>query len=187
MTDLKAITRGAALALAALVLVTGVALAAGRQDVWTARLSGKNEIPPVDSKAHGSATFRIVWGDSVGVAASGEDSLAIESIEYRLRVSNLYDVTGAHIHRGDETEEGGVIVNLRPTIGSGRATGQIANGIIHASDLTGSLTGLTLWDLYHLFLSGEAYVNVHTEDYPDGEIRGQVGARGGGGAGGNVD
>lgn len=180
MTHLKVLSRGVALTLSALVLVTGVALAAGRQDVWTARLSGRNEIPPVDSKGHGSATFRIVWGDSVGVAASGEDSLAIEGIEYRLRVSNLFDVTGGHIHNGTETEEGGVVVNLRPRIGDGRATGELANGIIRDADLTGSLTGLTLWDLYELFLSGEAYVNVHTEANPDGEIRGQIGSRGGG-------
>lgn len=179
MIHFKAFTRGAALALTALVLVTGVAVAAGPQSVWTARLGGRNEVPPNDSKAHGAATFRIVWGDSVGTGVDGRDSLAIDGIEYRVRVSNLNDLTGGHIHVGAEGVAGPVVVNLNPRTGPGRSTGVVAEGTIRASDLVGSLAGMTLRDLHSLFVSGDAYVNLHTTAYPGGEIRGQIGSRGG--------
>ena len=179
MTNFKTFVRGAALSLSALVLCTGVALAAGPQSVWTARLTGKNEVPPNDSKAHGAATFRIVWGDSVGTGADGTDSLAIDGIEYRVRVSNLNDLTAGHIHIGAEGVAGPVAVNLNPRTGPGRSTGVVAEGTIRTSDLVGPLAGMTLRDLYSLLQSGEAYVNLHTTAYPGGEIRGQIGARGG--------
>lgn len=179
MIDFKAFARGTALCLTALVLFTGIALAAGPQSVWTARLGGRNEVPPNDSKAHGAATFRIVWGNSVGTDVSGRDSLAIDGIEYRVRVSNLNDLTAGHIHIGAEGVAGPDVVNLYPRTGPGRSTGVIAQGTITAADLTGPLTGMTLWDLYALFVSGGAYVNLHTTAYPGGEIRGQIGSRGG--------
>jgi hypothetical protein len=38
----------------------------------------------------------------------------------------------------------------------------------------GPLAGGSLDDLVHLIRTGQAYVNVHTEQYPAGEIRGQI-------------
>ena len=179
MTDFKGIMRAGMLSALALVLAGGVAMAAGPQSVWTARLKGSNEVPANDSRAHGAATFRIVWGDSIGTTTSGEDSLAIESIEYRVRVSNLNDLTAGHIHSGAEGVVGPVVVDLHATTTTGRSSGVVAEGTIRASDLTGTLTGMTLWDLVRLLRSGDAYVNLHTTAYPGGEIRGQVGSRGG--------
>ncbi len=176
MNQIKALVRGSSLSLAALLLVTGVALAAGPQTVFTARLSGKSEVPPNDSKAHGAATFRILSGGSAST-----DSLSIDSIEYRVRVSNLNDLMAGHIHSGAEGVVGPVVVNLNPRTGPGRSTGVIAEGTIRAADLTGPLTGMTLWDLYRLLVSGDAYVNLHTTLHPGGEIRGQIDSRGGSG------
>ena len=170
MNHLKDLAPKAVLALAALFVLTTVGLAAGPTEVWTTRLSGKNEVPPNDSKANGSATFRVV-----------RDGETITSIEYRVRVSNLNDLTAGHIHSGVEGESGPVVVDLRPQTGSGRSQGVVAEGSIVAGDLVGPLTGLTLGDLYELFTSGEAYVNLHTTLHPGGEIRGQLSARGGGG------
>ena len=170
MNHIKELAPRAALALVALFVLTTVGLAAGPSEVWTTRLSGQNEDPPNDSKAHGSATLRIV-----------RDGKTITSIEYRVRVSNLNDLTGGHIHSGAEGTSGPVVVNLNPRIGSGRAQGIVAEGSFDASDLTGPLTGLTLDDFYELLTSGEAYVNLHTTTYPGGEIRGQLSARGGSG------
>lgn len=171
MNHFKELAPRAALALAALLVLTTVGLAAGPSEVWTTRLSGQNEVPPNDSKAHGSATIRVV-----------RDGKEITSIEYRVRVSNLNDLTAGHIHSGAEGVAGPVVVNLNPRIGSGRAQGIVAEGSFDAGDLAGPLTGMTLEDLYALFTSGEAYVNLHTTLHPGGEIRGQLSARGGGGA-----
>ena len=171
MAHFKALARAAALTLAALFVLTSAGTAAGPSEVWTARLSGSNETPPNDSKAHGSALFRIVRDDK---------SSAIESIEFRVRVSNLNDLTAGHIHSGAEGVAGPVVVDLHTTTSTGRSQGIIAEGTIRAGDLEGPLTGLTLADLYALFTSGGAYVNLHTTAYPGGEIRGQINARGGG-------
>ena len=172
MTHSKAFARGAVLALVIVSLAGGIALAAP-QTVVKARLSGADEVPPNDSKAHGSATFNVVF-------AAGTDE--VTSIEYKLRVSNLNDVTAGHIHIGAVGVAGPVTVNLNPRTGAGRATGQIAEGFFDASALTGPLTGMTLNDLWDRIQAGEAYVNVHTTTYPGGEIRGQIENRGGGGS-----
>jgi hypothetical protein len=172
--------RGATLALAALALFVAPVLAAGPSGaVFTTRLTGKNEVPTNDSKAHGSATFRVVWGDSVGTTWSGEDSLAIERIDYVVRATNLDGLQAGHIHSGAEGVPGPVVVDLHVTANTGRSRGVVAEGSIEANDLAGPLAGMTLRDLYDLILEGEAYVNLHTTDYPGGEIRGQLSARGG--------
>ena len=47
-------------------------------------------------------------------------------------------------------------------------------GYITSSDLVGPLKGKQISDLVKLINDGEAYVNVHTETNPKGEIRGQI-------------
>ena len=49
-----------------------------------------------------------------------------------------------------------------------------AEGVITASSLVGSLAGQPLSTLLDRIVSGEAYVNVHTTQFPPGEIRGQI-------------
>lgn len=176
----KSIARGAALSFAALLVFMAPAFAAGPSgDIFTTRLSGKAEATPNESKAHGSATFRIVWGDSVGVTATGEDVLAIDRIEYVVRANNLMDLSAGHIHSGAEGVAGPVVVDLGVTAKDGRSNGVVAEGSIEASDLSGPLAGMSLRDLYSLIWSGDSYVNLHTTAYPSGEIRGQLSARGG--------
>jgi hypothetical protein len=47
-------------------------------------------------------------------------------------------------------------------------------GSITADKLQGPLKGKGISDLVSLFDKSAAYVNIHTETYPDGEIRGQI-------------
>jgi hypothetical protein len=47
-------------------------------------------------------------------------------------------------------------------------------GTITANGLTGDLMGKSLNDLVQIIKAGDAYVNVHTDANPDGEIRGQI-------------
>ena len=51
----------------------------------------------------------------------------------------------------------------------------IISSAITSTDLTGRLEGKSIGDLVSLMQSGRIYVNVNSSDYPDGEIRGQVG------------
>lgn len=134
---------------------------------YTAHLSADQEVadPAVESDATGQATFK-VSKDGTG-------------IEYRLIVANIENVMQAHIHMAPAGENGDVVAFLYPSepparLVPGRSDGVLATGTITSEDLRGPLAGATLDDLLAAFDAGNAYVNVHTQQYPAGEIRGQI-------------
>ena len=151
-----------------LLMYSGTAMAAD----FRANLSGGDEVPTRDTKARGHAHFSL-----------SDDGL---TLSFRLNVSNIENVSAAHIHIGPEGENGPVALLLyEATSGGGRASGVIAKGTATAADLVGPLAGLTLADLVSAIEAGNAYVNVHTNDgvdpvdqgpgdFPGGEIRGQI-------------
>jgi hypothetical protein len=125
---------------------------------FTASLSGDQEVPPNTSTAKGWAWFKPT-GDSVG---------------YQVNATGLDKVSMAHIHGGKTGENGDPIAMLQIMQSSGPINGTLAQGSITSSDLMGSLAGKSVSDLVSKMQSGEAYVNVHTEANPNGEIRGQI-------------
>lgn len=129
---------------------------------YNAPLSGQNEVPPVESSATGEADFK---------------ALANETIGYRVNVTGISNASAAHIHQGKEGENGDIIADLLHTPTSkdkDTAYGMIFRGNLSDSSLKGPMQGKTLNDLAAAMDSGETYVNVHTTDHPDGEIRGQI-------------
>lgn len=54
----------------------------------------------------------------------------------------------------------------------GLSRGTPEDGVFTASELIGPLAGMTLEDLLLAVSENRAYVNVHTEQFPAGEIRG---------------
>lgn len=154
-----------ALVILALLVIAGTALAGFGN--WRAHLSSDQEVAavPVVSDAQGEAIFRL-----------NDDGTAIV---YKLNVANIENVSMAHIHMGPAGQNGPVVVWLYPSappplLIPGRTDGTLAEGVITESNLVGPLAGKTLADLLALLESGGAYVNVHTSQYPGGEIRGQV-------------
>jgi hypothetical protein len=124
-------------------------------------LKGANEIPARESGGAGTATFSLA-----------RDGL---SIDYRLIVANIDDVTQSHIHLGPPDANGPIVVFLFGLEPAGVTTnGILAQGTFTASDLVGPLAGAPLADLVEALRSGGAYVNVHTLAFPGGEIRAQV-------------
>jgi hypothetical protein len=84
-------------------------------------------------------------------------------------------VTAAHIHNAPKGENGEVVVSLfKADSPTGQISGSLANGSITASNLEGKMQGSPFRDIIRALERGEAYVNVHTEKNPDGEIRGQI-------------
>ena len=61
-----------------------------------------------------------------------------------------------------------------PQLIPGRFQGVLAEGAITQASLVGSLAGQSLSVLLDNIASGLAYVNVHTSQFPPGEIRGQI-------------
>jgi CHRD domain len=132
---------------------------------FRAHLDGKEQVPPADTKAQGEATFTL-----------SKDG---DSIHYKITVANIENVTMAHIHEGATGANGPVEVWLYPSapppkLIPGKSNGVLAEGTITSANLVGPLEGKSLTDLLNDIKSGKAYVNVHTSEYPGGEIRGQI-------------
>jgi hypothetical protein len=124
---------------------------------------GLSQVPPVASVGRGLASYLIT-----------EDSATLYYSVQALDVSST--ITMAHIHLGRAGQNGDVVANL---CGAGNtpacaAQGVIATGTVTASSLVGPLAGHPLSDLIVALSSGGAYTNVHTSNFPNGEIRGQV-------------
>jgi hypothetical protein len=89
-------------------------------------------------------------------------------------------VTAAHIYTGNKGENGESIVDLLKSGNQSETQGRIIiKGEITPSDLQGAMAGKTLKDLQMAMGTEETYVNVHTSEHPDGEIRGQIKVSGG--------
>jgi hypothetical protein len=130
---------------------------------FDARLTGESEVPPVQTNASGFADLDVEMEDGQRV------------VDYHLYVSNIDRVTQAHIHQGNSSENGPIIVPLfNASTPTGPVTGQLSEGHITPANFVGPLQGKQLDDLIALMQNGTAYVNVHTEQNPQGEIRGTV-------------
>jgi hypothetical protein len=156
-------TLTAGLVLLAAAFTTTPAVAANRN--YVTHLTGSQEVPPVQTRAQGQAIFRLSKDGQV--------------LYYKLIVANIQNVFQAHIHMAPAGVNGPVVVWLYPSappaqLIAGRFNGVLAEGIITSDNLVGQLAGKPLSDLIELFNKGEAYVNVHTAQFPPGEIRGQI-------------
>jgi hypothetical protein len=126
---------------------------------YHAELAGKNEAPQVKTPATG--TLKMV--------------LSGNELTFLLNVDGITSPTSAAIHSGRKGENGPPVAGLfggpaKP----GAFRGILATGKITGKNLLGELQGKTLAELVRLLDSGQAYVNVLTETYPAGEIRGQI-------------
>lgn len=140
------------------------ASAAGMQKKIAAKLSGSEQVPPVQTKGSGQFQGTI----------TGE-----KSISYQLKYSGLSSrVTAAHIHTGMRKTNGPIVVFFCG--GGGRpscpASGGTVTGTISAASVVagGNIKRGDLAEVIRAITSGNAYVNVHTTKYPGGEIRGQI-------------
>jgi hypothetical protein len=147
------------------MLAASAVSAVGQPRTFVAPMSGAQEVHAVDTLARGQAVFRL--------SADGR------SIDYRLIVANIQNVTMAHIHLAPAGVNGPVVAWLYPAgpppqLIPGRSSGILATGTITEDDLVGPLAGAGLEELLEQMRAGGTYVNVHTEQYPPGEIRGQI-------------
>jgi CHRD domain-containing protein len=159
ITSLKVMTIVSSLVFASLASVailtqqstsTIAAYAQQQSQTFTAKLSGKDEVPPVNTQATGTAQFQL--------SSDGKD------LNYDLSTTNLQGFMMAHIHQGKSGENGQPITTPL----------QMGKGKITSSDLQGPLSGKQISDLVNIMKNGGAYVNVHTNQNQNGEIRGQI-------------
>jgi hypothetical protein len=170
------VTRTWAIRVLAACAVLGLTLSAASADEngnhLTATLSGFNETaPPVLST--GTATFEAtIQGDS--------------SLTYTLTFSGLQTkVLQSHLHFAERGVNGGVFLFLCTNLGNGPAdtpacpqSGTVTRTVT-AADIVGGAAGqqLSAGDFagaLRVIRAGDAYANLHTTAFPQGEIRGQV-------------
>ena len=125
-------------------------------------LSGKDEVPPTESNASAWAKFQSVDNDS--------------HLSYGISIVGLKEITGAHIHKGSEGQNGDIVTVLSEAKSAEGGNETISlKGNITKDGLQGPLEGKEVSDLVSLMRNGSVYVNVHTNEYKDGVIRGQIG------------
>jgi hypothetical protein len=132
---------------------------------FRAHLSGGQEVPENDSRATGQAVFQL--------SKDGTE------LSYKVIVANIENVTMAHIHLAPAGVNGPVVAWLYPSsppaqLIPGKTNGILAEGTITSANLVGMLAGQPLSALVEAIKEGRTYVNVHTLQYPPGEIRGQI-------------
>lgn len=128
---------------------------------FRAILSGRKEVPPVRTIASGNAVFRL---------SSNRTRLG-----FRLVVRNISRMTQAHIHLGRRGENGPIVAFLFGPSKFGISVRRgVVRGVLTNRDLVGPLRGKTIRDLVREIERGNAYVNAHTVQHPNGEIRGQI-------------
>jgi hypothetical protein len=129
---------------------SGPKTAAAPGTVFTAALSGREEVPPTNSRA------------AAGVARLEYDK-ATHLVTWDVSFSSLTSTgTAAHVHGpADPSSNAAVVLTLTPR-----------NMYPIVSPLQGSatLTDAQAADL----MAGRWYVNIHTAANPNGEIRGQL-------------
>lgn len=114
-------------------------------DNFAATLSGSKEVPLGDPD--GTGTARISTND------------ALNQVCTHLEVRNLGDVTAAHIHRGAAGVNGPPVVTLdAPDDNDSDDCGIVADDLL--DELRRSPSNF--------------YVNIHTTEFPQGAIRGQI-------------
>lgn len=150
---------GLALAIAAPIVV-------GDSDQeFRASLNGYLEVPSISTTARGSFSAEVQGS----------------RIRYRLTYSNLSaQGLAAHIHFARPDVNGGVAAFLCG--GGGKpacpATGGTVTGFIRAADVVGpagqGIAAGEFAELLRAMRNGATYVNVHSQTWPSGEIRGNI-------------
>src|SRR5687767_11719925 len=109
-------------------------------------MTGENEVPAV-----------LTNGQGLGIFTFDEKK---STLYVNVSLSSLSGpITGIHIHEGAAGVNGPVVYNLTPFLQGNRLKGAIPN-ITRES--------------FAKFISGDYYINAHTEMNPGGEIRGQI-------------
>lgn len=149
------------------LLATFAFTTAAHAQSYKATLSGWTEVPAVSSSGSGEVRLKV---------------LSDTMLEYTLSYENLdgTTTTGAHVHLGQKSVNGGVIFFLCG--GGGRPactpTSGYFTGTVTAADILGptgqGIAAGEFAEVLSAIRAGVTYANVHTDKHPGGEIRGKV-------------
>ncbi len=113
-------------------------------------LSGANEVPANESAASGTATFTY--------------NVKTMALSYEVSIADIDNVTASHIHNGPAGVNGPVLHLLFSAANGGVfGPGNPISGTVTLSE-----------EEQALLMDEGLYVNVHSTDFPGGELRGQI-------------
>ena len=167
---------------AAIVMALGISAFAvaggGKHHVKADELTGYQESAPAAISSGGTGTFEANIDDDA------------QTINWELHYSGLgTPATQSHIHFGGRAQNGGVSAFLCTNLGNGPAGTQpcpagtgtdevVLTGTITPAQIIGPASqGIAPGEFNELVAAiraGTAYANVHTTQFPAGEIRGQL-------------
>ena len=145
-----------------------------------------------DAKLSGFKEVGALNAETGAIFTPGQGTLKLklntnlQTVNWTLTYSNVSaNVTQAHIHFGKEHVPGGIMVFFCTNLGNGPVGTQacpVNSGTISGMFTAGSVIAvpgqhITAGDfnaLAQAILSKTAYANIHTTNFPAGEIRGQV-------------
>lgn len=133
------------LLVASTATVIMAAPALAQKSTYNVTLSGADEVPgPGDPDGTGTAVFTL--------------DTATNEVCWDIKVQNIGDPTAGHIHVGGSGKSGSVMMDLNVP----------ANGLKACTTVDGTTMG---------HMSGgpkSHYLNIHTGEFPDGALRGQL-------------
>ena len=134
---------------AAFALAALAPRADAQSSIFQALLLGSNEVPPTASGGFGVSIFVYDFNTNMFEISTGFVGLSAAPV-------------GGHIHRGPAGVNGPIIFNFSSTLPNAAAgSSEPTNGVLSEADEV------------ELF-AGNLYVNLHTPQFPAGEIRGQL-------------
>jgi CHRD domain len=133
-------------------------------------------------------------GETGAILSTGQATLKLtldktaQTLTYKLTYSGLSNVLQSHIHFGKEHVAGGIMVFFCTNLGNGPAgtptcpddaSGEVTvTGTVTATGVVGptaqNITAGDFAGVVAALASDTAYGNIHTKQFPAGEIRGQV-------------
>ncbi|MGH2492363.1 MAG: CHRD domain-containing protein [Candidatus Limnocylindria bacterium] len=157
---------------AVLAVATFAVANEGGERNFRAGMIGYQEVPAISTLATGSFQAELVDDNTL-------------SYQLTYSASELGVVTQAHIHLGQRTANGAIVVFLCSNLGNGPAgtqacppSGGVSGTITSANVLAAQGIAAGEFDeLVRALRAGVAYANVHSTTFPGGEFRGQINDR----------
>ena len=131
---------------------------------FAAILTGKEEVPEVDTLDTALATFQ------------SKDDNNKKDLKYSVKVTDTDKIKEVRIDIGKPLEKPEVVAELykSETPSDQQVLGNLCEGNINSQELKGPLKGKNTKELINKIEKGEAYVDILTEDKPKGKVRGKI-------------
>jgi hypothetical protein len=160
-----------ALLLVQIINFVPMTYAAENLDRFWSILTGDQQTPPVTTDAIGY--FGLKFQDDR------------TRLAYSVHAEHIGKVTAVYLYHIGKTQNGTIVLDLLHSprelksidkvvdkTPQGKTKGTVSMGGAISDDLQGQLKGKSLSDLHRLIDNGTVYINIHTKDFPNGEIRG---------------